>query len=174
MDKLFKPLDWIEDIAVGISSLSLLLITVLTTIDVCLRKGTVQSIPSLYEITEEYLMVAIVFLALSHVYKRGGHVRVTMVVDRFISPAAMVWINKALAVVYLVFFGIMTFQCYLAAAQAWEYKEVSSTLLAYPLAPALFMVPLGAFLMCLRIVQSIFRKPGEAATEPEAETIGMD
>lgn len=161
MDKLFKPLNWIEEVAVGLSSVALLLITVLTTIDVGLRKGTGQSIPSLYEITEEYLMVAIVFLALSHVYKIGGHVRVTMVVDRFIPAAAMTWINKALEVVYLVFFGFMTYQCYLSAAQAWEFNEVSSTLLAYPLAPALFLVPLGAFLMCLRIVQSILRKPGE-------------
>jgi TRAP-type transport system small permease protein len=158
MDKIFKPLDWVETIAVGLSAFALLLVTVLTTIDVFFRKVTHQSIPSLYEITEEYLMVAIVFLALSHVYKIGGHVRVTMFADRFIPAPLMAVINKVLNLVYLGFFGFMAYQCYLAAAQAWEFHEVSSTLLAYPIAPALFMVPLGAFLVCLRILQSIVSK----------------
>lgn len=170
MNKLFRPLDWIENIAVGISSLSLLLITVLTTVDVSLRKITVNSIPSLYEITEEYLMVAIVFLALSHVYKVGGHVRVTMVVSH-LPRATMAWINKILEVVYLVFFGIMTYQGFMAAVQAWKFNEVSSTLLAYPLAPALFMVPLGAFLICLRIVERIFNKQDEETKDHKDEMI---
>jgi TRAP-type transport system small permease protein len=172
MNKIFKPLDWIETIAVGLSAFALLLVTVLTTIDVFFRKVTHQSIPSLYEITEEYLMVAIVFLALSHVYKIGGHVRVTMVADRFIPAPLMAVINKVLNLMYLGFFGFMAYQCYLAAAQAWEFHEVSSTLLAYPIAPALFMVPLGAFLVCLRILQTILtQSQGEKPVSANLEEI---
>jgi TRAP-type C4-dicarboxylate transport system permease small subunit len=169
MNKIFRPLDWLENAAVGISALSLLLITVLTTIDVFLRKlPKGKSITSLYEITEEYLMVMVVFLALSYVYKIGGHVRVTMITDRFIPSRFMAGINKVLNFVYLGFFVIMTYQGFLAAVQAWKFGEVSSTILAYPLAPALFMVPLGAFLVCLRIVQNILCGRADTDTKPHS------
>ena len=51
---------------------------VLTTFDLLSRKFFNYSIPSLYEFTEDYLMVGLVFLTISYVYTAGGHVRVTI------------------------------------------------------------------------------------------------
>ncbi len=156
-----KWIDRVESVALGISILTLLVIMFVTALDVFFRKTTGLFIPSLYEITEEYLMVILVFLSMSHVYKIGGNVRLTLFVDRFFSPKIMAPINAILKVFYLLFFALMVKQGFESAMQAWKFNEVSSCILAYPLAPALFMVPIGAFLVCIRILQA----KGTAAQE---------
>ncbi|MCX5901877.1 MAG: TRAP transporter small permease [Proteobacteria bacterium] len=154
-------MDWIETVAVELSAFSVMLIMLFTSVDVILRKTMNLSFPSLYEFTEEYLMVAVVFLSLSHVYKIGGHVRVTLIVSHFIAPTIMARVNKILVVLFLMFFSIMLIQGFATAAEAWKFKEVSSTVLEYPMAPALFMVPIGAFLVCIRIIQKIITPESE-------------
>ncbi len=149
-----KVVDWIEKIALGLSGFAMMMIMLLTSLDVVLRKTVHVSLPALYEFTEEYLMVTAVFLTLSHVYKTGGNVKVTFLSGR-IPPAIMGPINQALRVSYLVLFGLMVTHGFTMAAQAWKFKEFSSSVVGYPMAPALFMVPLGAFLVCIRIIQSI-------------------
>jgi len=152
-----KVVDWIEKIAVGLSGVALALIMLLTSVDVVLRKTMHVSLPALYEFTGEYLMVAVVFLTLSHVYRTGGNIQVTFLSSR-VAPAIMGPINQILRVSYLVFFGLIVIHGFTMAAEAWKFKEVSSSVVGYPMAPALFMVPLGAFLVCIRIIQNIVPK----------------
>ena len=61
---------------------SMLLIMLLTTFDLLARKFADYSIPSLYEFTEDYLMVSLVFLTVSYVYTQGAHVRVPLLEQR--------------------------------------------------------------------------------------------
>lgn len=140
------------------SAVALLSIMGLTFIDVALRKATHVSIPGLYELTEDYFMVGLVFLSMGYVYRTGGHVRVSLF-QRLIPR----WLRRPLEVVIgllaLGFFGLMAVMGWQAAQSAWEYHELSSSVLAYPLAPALFMVPLGAGMTCMRILENIIRKP---------------
>src|SRR5690606_41095253 len=46
---------------------------------------------SLYEFTEDYLMVSLVFLTLSYVYTVGGHVRVTLFEKRIPARVNVIW-----------------------------------------------------------------------------------
>ena len=109
-------------------------------------------------------MVALVFFSMSYVYKTGGHVRVTLFL-RYIPTSIMIGINMVLGVLYLIFFVIMCVQGFSIAVDAWKFKEVSSSVLAYPTAPALFMVPIGAFLVCVRIAQKMIFAPQESQEE---------
>ncbi len=154
MKTINKWIDRAESVALGISTISVVVIMVVTAFDVFFRKTVNLFIPGLYEITEEYLMVILVFLSMSHVYKIGGNVRLTLFVDRVFPPAVMVPINAILKVFYLLFFAIMVKQGLETAVQAWKFNEVTSCILAYPLAPALFVVPIGALLVCIRIIQA--------------------
>jgi len=152
--RLLWALDRVEAVCLLGSALALLLIMFLTAAEVLIRKLTPYSLPSLFEITSDYLMVGLVFLSISHVYKLGGHVRVTLfehLVPRFLrSPIEWVFLGLGLA-----FFGLMTFAGFNSALSAYNHSEVSSTMLAYPMAPALSLVPIGAGLMCLRIIQAM-------------------
>lgn len=153
MPVLNRVLGALERIFVFIGGASLVLMMLLTTFDLLARKFLDFSIPSLYEFTEDYLMVSLVFLTLSYVYAVGGHVRVTLF-EKHIPPGInAIWrrVHKAMA---FVLFAMIAVKGWEAAAEAYQYNEMSNSLLAYPLAPALMMVPIGSVMLCLRILQS--------------------
>jgi TRAP-type C4-dicarboxylate transport system permease small subunit len=156
MKILEKTIDLAERICLTGSAVAVGAIMFLTVVDVILRKLTHHAVPSLYELTQDYFMVAMVFLSVSHVYRRGGHVRVTLfqgLIPRWLkTPLA-----KVLDLLVLCFFVVIGWAGWNGAAEAWEFREVSSSIMAYPLAPALFMVPLGCGLTAVRVVQSLFR-----------------
>lgn len=147
--------EWLEKVCLAGSAVALLLMMGMTSLDVVLRKITNSSIPGLYELTEEYFMVALVFLSISHVYKQGGHVRVTLF-QNMVPGFLRAPVDKLIDFLALCFFAGIGILGWKSAASALEFNELSSSILAYPIAPALFIVPMGAGLTCLRIVQSLF------------------
>jgi len=150
-----KIIGGIEKACLMGSGVALLAIMLFTNVDVVLRKLSHYAVPSLYEITQDYFMVSLVFLSVSYVYKKGGHVKVTLFL-RLVPKAMQFPLKKLLDFMALVYFALITVMSWKAGVSAWEFNEVSSTILAYPLAPALFMVPLGCGLTCLRIALSLF------------------
>ncbi|MCL6612008.1 MAG: TRAP transporter small permease [Peptococcaceae bacterium] len=144
----------IEKICTTASVISVVVMAVFITLDVTFRKLFDKPITGCFEITEDYLMVALVFLSLSYVYKQGGHVRVTLFL-RFLPSSWMRPLNVLLGMMSLGFFGLVAVMGWKTTLRAIEFKEFSSSVLAYPLAPAYFMVALGAALLCLRIIEGI-------------------
>jgi TRAP-type C4-dicarboxylate transport system permease small subunit len=137
------------------SCASILIIMFLTTFDVLARKFFDYAIPSLYELTEDYFMVALVFLSISWVYRKGGHVRVT-ILEKYLPEGLKGPLEKFLKIPYLVLFLLITLKGWEVTVRAFEFGEVSSSVIAYPLAPAFCMVPLGCAFLCGRILQSFF------------------
>jgi TRAP-type C4-dicarboxylate transport system permease small subunit len=155
MQVIDRLLAFIERIFIFVAGMSMILMMLLTTFDLLSRKFLDYSIPSLYEFTEDYLMVGLVFLTLSYVYTVGGHVRVTLFETRIPPRLNAIWkkIHKSMA---FMLFVLITYKGWEAAAEAYEFNEMSNSLLAYPLAPALLLVPIGSAMLCLRILQSLF------------------
>jgi TRAP-type C4-dicarboxylate transport system permease small subunit len=157
-----KIIEGIEKICLAGAILSALAIMLLTVADVILRKMAGTAIFGLYGITEEYLMVALVFLSISYVYSKGGHVRVTLF-EKYIPRHAKLIIDKIIEIMALSFFLLLAVAGWQAAFEAWEFNEISSSGLGYPLAPAIFMVFLGCAATSLRIMISLLG--GESASE---------
>jgi len=155
MQKILRGIDFIEKVFLAGGFVCILAIMFLTTFDLVWRKLFNYSIPSLYEFTEDYLMVGLIFLTISYVYTIGGHVRVTLF-EKHYPPFFKRPLEKALKFLALVLFFLIMVKGWEVTVRAWDFKEVSSSVLAYPLAPALFLVPLGSALVCIRIVQSFF------------------
>ena len=147
-------LDFLERICLAVCTVSLLAIMSLTTVDILARKIINHSIPSLYEFTMDYLMVSLVFLALSHVYVKGGHVRVTLFL-RLVPKAIRPVLDRLLDLCALVLFVIIAIQGWNNAFRAFQLNEFSSSVLPYPVAPAYFLVAIGAGMLAIRIIQSL-------------------
>lgn len=152
-----KVLAFIERIFVFVAGASMVLMMLLTTFDLLSRKFLDYSIPSLYEFTEDYLMVSLVFLTISYVYTQGGHVRVTLFEHHLPRRFRLVW-EKLHQLMALVLFFFIAVKGWEAAARAYEFNEMSNSVLAYPLAPALMLVPVGSAMLCLRIIQALFNQ----------------
>ena len=149
-----KIIDWIEKICLSGAVLSVFAIMLSTDADVVLRKTTGKAIFGLYGITEEYLMVALVFLSISYVHSKGGHVKVTLF-EKYFSKGVQLIINKCIDILALAYFLLLAVVNWQAAYEAWVYNEISSSGLGYPLAPAIFMVCLGCGITSLRILVSL-------------------
>ncbi len=157
MARVMSVLGFIEKIAFLGSCGGILSIMLVTTFDVLSRKIFGYSIPSLYEFTEDYLMVALVFLSISYVFSIGGHVKVDLLEKHF-PESIKILLRKFLNLWALLFFAIITLKGWDVTVRAFQYNEVSSSVLAYPLWPAFFLVPLGAVLTCIRIIHSLFSR----------------
>lgn len=150
-----KVLAFIEKVFVFVAGASMLLMMLLTTFDLLARKFLDYSIPSLYEFTEDYLMVGLIFLTVSYVYTQGAHVRVTLFERVLPRRFRLVW-EKVHQLMTLVLFFFIMVKGWDAAVRAYEFNEMSNSVLAYPLAPALMLVPVGSALLCLRVIQALF------------------
>lgn len=153
MNYISKWFEMVENFCLGGSVIAVLLIMFSTNADLLLRKLTNHAVFGLYEITQDYLMPAMVFLSISFVYKKGGHVRVTLL-EKYFPKGMKVVIDKIFLGLGVSFFVLMTIGGWQAAMDAWADGEVSASSLSYPLAPAYFLVPLGCFLSALRMLIS--------------------
>ncbi len=155
MGTILGALNWIEKIFLAGGFVSILAIMAVTTFDLLSRKFFDYSIPSLYEFTEDYLMVGLVFLTISFVYTAGGHVRVT-ILEKYLPESLKGPREKVLKFMAFLLFVFITVKGWDVTVRAFQFQEVSSSVLAYPLAPAFFLVPLGSALVSIRIFQSFF------------------
>lgn len=169
LTKTFNLLDraiaLIEKIFLGISVLTTFGMMLFITADVVGRAVFNHPIIGCVEITEDYLMVAVFFLAMSYVYITGGHARITML-QRHFPPKIKLAVEVFSGLVCLIFFGLITYGGWVTTKRAFLFHEYSSSLLAYPLAPAYLLVVLGSGLLCLRILQAVF-VPGRIKWEDE-------
>lgn len=127
----------------------------LTTADAAGRYLFNRPIAGAYEITEKYLMVAMVFMGLCYAYRGGAYIRVTFVVDHL--PGTVRIFFDYLAQVFSIAYGVL-----LAVATMQQFLRVVSdrmTLITVdiPVAPAYLIVPAGLFLMSLLMLLDLPR-----------------
>lgn len=160
MRYIMKVIDTIEKVCLRVSVIAVLAIMLSTNSDLILRKFAHLAIFGLYEITEDYMMPALIFLSISHVYRRGGHVRVTLL-EKYIPQRIKPALDKIMLGAGVAFFALMTVGGWHAFVEAWVTNDVASSSLAYPMAPGYFLVPLGCGITTLRMLFSSFGPPPE-------------
>ena len=129
---------------------------VLTTADATGRYLFNQPITGVFEITTDYLMVALVFLAAGYAYRTGSFVRVTIVLEHLPARLRLVCDYLAQVLSMLVAAGLVV----AAAGQArrtLSSGSMSVSLVSYPLGPAHVLAALGLLLMTLRVIADISR-----------------
>ena len=153
--------------AVGVAAA----IMVLTTADALGRYLFIRPIVGAFEITADYLLVALVFLASSYSYRTGSLVRVTIVIDKVGRRAHLVGNYIAQVVSILVAAGLVVASA-MQARRTLATGTLSNSLLPYPLGPAHVLASLGLLMMTVRLIADIWRvKTGESGMlreEPES------
>lgn len=98
----------------------------------------------------ELLMPPIIFLAITYTQSTGGHVRMTLAIDRL--PAG--WRRASEIFVKLLSIGVCAVLCFYSARyawRAWEFRDVTMSPPYFLIWPSALMVPIGLFLLTLRI-----------------------
>ena len=142
-----------------LSGVALILTMLLITIDAVARTFFNHPITGVGEIVEEYLLALIVFLSMSFTYTLGGHVKVD-ILSRLIPDRIMAKVNILLNFLGFVMFALLTYAGIGQAIHAAVIRQLSTSPLAFPLAPIFFCVPLGFGCLTLRLLQSLLESVG--------------
>jgi TRAP-type transport system small permease protein len=151
MGAINKWLDKLDDFFGYISAAVLFLMMVWIFVDVVLRTAFNSPITGTLEITGEYLMPVIVYFAISYTQKHKGHVNVDLIEQKF--PQKFKKVNAFFyhicALIIYLLLGINNFQ---QALESFATDSRSSSLLNYPLGPALIIISIGILLFSVRLL----------------------
>lgn len=160
-----RALDATEKFFFRLSCLAAFAMMVLISLDALGRYALNSPIAGVYEFTEDYLMVTLVFLGLAHAYRQDAFVRVTSFSRLFPGPLRR-GLESLVTLATITVFALIAFGGWKTTLQAARTGEFSSNLLHYPLAPAYFLVVIGAVLLCVALIRSLTSRRGGDRTEP--------
>jgi TRAP-type mannitol/chloroaromatic compound transport system permease small subunit len=118
--------------------------------DVTARYVLSRPLPGTMEISESVL-VFITFLCGANVLSRGGHVRVTLLLDR-LTPVRRVWLDVFCSAVGCSTMFMLAWRAFLYGLYSYHVQDTSGTGTAFdlPLYPAKFAFFVGCALLCLQ------------------------
>jgi len=138
------------------AALATLVMMVLTTADAAGRYLLNRPILVAYELTTNYLMVAVVFLAMPYAYRQGANVRVTFLVERMGRGIRLV-VDHAVQLVSMAYCAILVFATFQQARHVRLTGTTFATLDNLPLWPAHLAVSIGLFVTTLLMLSDLPR-----------------
>lgn len=111
-------------------------------------------IPGVVEITEEYLMIAVVFLSLGLTHSAGQHIRIE-IFGKMWPLIAHRFVRMAIDLAGAVYFGLFAWFGAGQVAYALRIGQRSASELGYPLAPAFGLVVIGSVIMCMWLLVDV-------------------
>jgi TRAP-type C4-dicarboxylate transport system permease small subunit len=160
LDKVEAVFTWT---AVGVAAVTM----VLTTADALGRYLFSRPIVGAFEITADYLLVALVFLATSYSYRTGCFVRVTFFLER-VSPRVRLVSDHLAQLLSILIAVALVVSAAMQARRTLSGGTLSTSLLAYPLGPAHVVGLLGLVMMTIRLIADVPRvRTGESGMQRE-------
>jgi TRAP-type C4-dicarboxylate transport system permease small subunit len=143
-------LDGGERVLTLVASLATFVMMLLTTADAAGRYLFNRPLLVAYELTTNYLMVAVIFLAMPYAYRQGANIRVTFLVDRLGRTARLV-VNHAVQIISILYCAALVFATFQQARHMMGTGTTFATL-DLPMWPAHVVVSAGLFLTTLMML----------------------
>lgn len=132
-----------------VSATMILFAMLLVSAEVISRKFFNTPIPGQLELGE-LLMPPIIFLAIAYTQSTAGHVRMNLVIDH-LPPALRHATEVAVKLLAIAVCAVLCFYSAKYAYRAWLFRDVTMSPPYLPIWPSAVMVPIGMFLLSLRI-----------------------
>lgn len=149
----------------GLGKLAILLIMAVTAIDAGGRYLFDYSLPAAVDLTENFFMIAAVFLTLARTQALGGNISIDMLRDRFPEPMRRLldtlYLFCALGVYLAITCVAFRFGALALAANRW-----TTGLVPMPVGPSWIILGCGTSMLCLRLAiqaADLLRGAGQAA-----------
>ncbi|MBC7138197.1 MAG: TRAP transporter small permease [Defluviimonas sp.] len=140
----------LERLAIIGSSLCILAIMVVVTLDVVMRYMFRAPLGWVYDLVSLYLMVGAFFLAVSETFRRGGHVAVDLF-RHMLRPGIRRRVDAVAALMVLPVLLAMVVTGWQSTARALARDETITGVVAWPIWASYVFVPLGIGLLLLRV-----------------------
>ncbi|UOA33114.1 hypothetical protein DSM110093_02926 [Sulfitobacter sp. DSM 110093] len=140
----------VENVLVIFGALALFLLMVLVAGDAGGRYFLNAPISGVYEISEFYLMISIVFLSFAHTQRKGAHVRVDFVLERLPKPAARIFEFTYLVSAAIVF-GLVAYVAAKNGLKNIALNRWTTGVVAIPTGPSWLIMALGTAVFTVRL-----------------------
>lgn len=136
----------------------------LVSTDAVLRRGFDHPLTFQLPLSENYLLVALSMLSLAWGYRKGGSIRVHLLIDLLPVRVAVMLLRAGLAVaaVYIMALAVLSWSTF---HEALVNNEVEMGVIDWPVAWSWFWIPVGCGMLSLRLALDVF-KPGEELLLP--------
>ena len=151
-----KLLNGVEKVLTFVAAVACSVLMLLTVGDTLARYILNSPITGAFEISTNYLLVALVFLAMGYGYCQGVHVRVNFLSDRLPKQLKML-VNHLVQVVSLLYIAVLIVASTQQALRVASSHTVMSSLEIIPMWPASMIVPVGLFSMFLLMLLDLGR-----------------
>lgn len=151
MEQMNRWLDKFDHVLAFISGIMLFIMMSWIFLDVLLRAILNRPIVGTIEIVGEYMMVVIIYFAISYTFQQNAHVSVDFLTSKLSKGTKRVFalITNVLS---LSVFIILTHSNYIKMLEYVTKNIKSVGLLNYPLAPALMVITIGLFCLSIRLI----------------------
>lgn len=159
MERLNQILDKIADICGHIGAAMVPIMVVLVAVEVFMRY-VLKNPPMVADEFSAYMLVALSYLGLAYTWKRGGHVRITLLVSRL--PVKLAgWLRLVLLIIIMIFMIVLTYLSFGMVVYAHEINLRSDTWLTFPLIWPQLTVFIGFLMLTLILpadIVKVYRK----------------
>jgi len=151
LKRLDKGIRYIENVLVVICGVIFMVMIFLGTADVAGRYIFDHPILGTQELMQ-VMMGAIVMLGWAYTQKEDGHVKVELITNIF-PPRARYVLKLIMSLLALFLFVIIGYKAWGIALANFDRRFL---VIDFPSGPFYFLVPVGAFFLCLEFIVSIF------------------
>ena len=140
----------VENAAVVVAGGTLVIVMVLVSTDAVLRRGLGRPLTFQLALSENYLLVILVMLALAWGYRRGGTIQVRLLLDRLpkLLADSVMRIGLAVSSFYML---TLAWLAWAPFYRAWTHHEVILGVIDWPVAWSWIWVPIGCGLLGVRL-----------------------
>lgn len=142
-------LNWASSLGIYVSAIAMASMAVLITVEVILRYIFNTSTLVADEMSE-YMMVALLYLALSNTWLTGKHITITAVVDR-LSFGAKRLCGHIVAVLLPATGIVLSWQAWVLTLESYWGHSISPTILRFPLYIPQTTIALGLTIFTLQV-----------------------
>lgn len=145
-----RILKHLQNASTAVAAVTTLLLMFLTAADGTARYILNRPIIGAYELTNDYLMVIIVFFAVVYAYNTSAFVRITLVVDRLpIKLRKVCWFLSQLVTAVVAL--LLAWAAFQQVIFVFQDGTTSSGILRYPLWPAYAVIAVCLTLLTLNL-----------------------
>ena len=170
MGKLIKRLD---QAAMLLAVIAAAMIMVFVSIDATLRYAFNAPLRWAFELVRYFLMVFVIYFALTATFVKGDHVNITLFRDMM--PKRLVaWIDIAWCLLAALIFGVIAYATWGNVSYAWEHREFIPGYFLWPSWLSHLPIPLACGLLVIRLLHHCYvlaTVGADAEVEDHAEDI---
>lgn len=149
LDRLAHALAWAENAAAILAASALIVSVLLVSANALTRHLLSMPIEFQLELTQSYLLVILITLALPWGFREGGFIRITLL-SELLGARVWQWIFRVGLVCSAAYLAVLGYEAGRVFIDAWIKRHMIMGVIDWPVAWSWIWIPIGCWMLALR------------------------